>query len=392
MVNMVNYNVTIIRCRGRSLEGKLTYGDIADKLVKNLQLKLLKCGIKKFRVERGNSGILIYSRDSISVLKCATTVFGVTSVSPAIEVNADIYEITNVGSQAVIERISDGCTFTVKARGEFKNLPFTGRDVEVCLSAEVLLKAEERGFENIRTNWRKPYIRVFVDVEGGKSYIYFNRHRGIGGLPYGIKGKILSIVSGDINYAVSTWIMAREGYSIIPVQFNLNPCTSRGDNDKAINILKRILEYTPEERFRLYLFDHTYPIKIFTRRVPREMMCIVCRAVMYKVAEKLCNSLKANGIVASENMESPPKTSLSIIDSFIRIPILRPLTKFNKCKVRSIARRIGVYDEKISEAEKCILAFKGAVNYEAITRVLEEINWSSIVNKEYRTLTIKEVK
>jgi thiamine biosynthesis protein ThiI len=381
---MSNYNVLIIKCGGGRLEDRER---IASKLAENIQFKLLRyCG--RFKIIVRGCEVLIYSEDPLSMLKHITTVFGVKSIIPAIEVNTDIHEIVDIGSQAVAGKIGGGDTFTVKARGKFKNLIFTSRDVEVCLSAEILLKTEEVGVRNVRTSLRKPHIRVFVDVKNGKSHIYFEKYKGIGGLPYGIRGKILSIISPDIKSAVSTWITAREGYIIVPIQFSLGRYASRGYEVNTINTLSRIREYIPEEKLKVYLFNHTYSIRKIIKEVPREIMCTVCKVVMYKVAENLCREIKANGIIAYENR----RVKLSAIDKFINVPLLRPLNRLSKYRIREVTKRIGLNNGL--EVLECTLAPRRhtiGADVDTVMEILEDIKWINIVNREYKTLKVKEL-
>jgi len=381
---MIKYNVLIIKCGGGRLEDR---EKIVSKLAENIRFKLLGCG-GRFKIIVRGCEVLIYSEDPLSILKHITTVFGVKSIIPAIEVNTDIHEIVDIGSQAVAGKISGGDTFTVNARGEFKNLSFTGRDVEVCLSAEILLKTEEVGIRNVRTSLRKPHIRVFVDVKNGKSHIYFEKYKGIGGLPYGIRGKILSIISGDIKSAVSTWITAREGYIIVPMQFSLGGYASRGYEVNTINTLNRIREYIPEEKLKVYLFNHTYSIRKIIREVPKEIICTVCKVVMYKVAENLCREIKANGIIAYENR----RVNLSAIDKFINVPLFRPLNRLSKYRIREIAKRIGLNNDW--EVLECTLAPRKhniGADANTVMEILEDIKWINIVNREYKTLKVKEL-
>jgi len=381
---MINYNVLIIKCGGGRLEDR---EEIVSKLVENIQFKLLRYG-GRFKIIVRDCEVLIYSEDPLSMLKHITTVFGVKSIIPAIEVNTDIHEIVDIGSQAVAGKIGRGDTFTVNARGEFKNLPFTSRDVEVCLSAEILLKTEEAGIRNVRTSLRKPHIKVFVDVKNGKSHIYFEKYKGIGGLPYGIRGKILSIIYGDIKSAVSTWITAREGYIIVPMQFSLGRYASRGYEVNTINTLSRIKEYIPEEKLKVYLFNHTYSIRKIIKEAPREMMCTVCKVIMYKIAENLCRDIKANGIVAYENC----RVNLSAIDKFINVPLFRPLNRLSKNRIRKYAKKIGLNNGW--EVFECTLASRKHIteaDADTVMEILEDINWINIVNREYKTLKVKEI-
>ncbi|MEM2793429.1 MAG: THUMP domain-containing protein, partial [Candidatus Methanomethylicia archaeon] len=344
------------------------------------------------KIAVGSSEVFIYSEDPLSILKYIITVFGVASIIPAVEVKTDIHEITSIGSQVVARRISRGSTFAVRVRGQLENLSFTSRDIEVCLSAEILSRAEEKGIENVKTSLRKPHIKVFVNVKGRKSYIYFEKYKGVGGLPYGIRGKILSIILGDIKSAISTWIMAREGYVIVPVQFSLDQYASGEYEARITNILRRLREYIPEEKLKIYLFNHTYSIEELNRKISREMICTVCRMIMYKVVEKLCKDIKANGIVVCEEYRSYKSNILSI-DGFINVPIFKPLKGLSKYKIRRIAEEIGLYNDW--EVQECSLTtgkYALEVDLKNIIGILEDINWISIVNKEYKTVVVKELK
>ena len=67
-----------------------------------------------------------------------------------------------------------------------------------------------------RASPESPY-KVYVDVIGSGAYVYLERVPGPGGLPLGVSGSAIAMISGSIDSFVSAYMAMRRGFRIIGV-------------------------------------------------------------------------------------------------------------------------------------------------------------------------------
>ena len=56
-----------------------------------------------------------------------------------------------------------------------------------------------------------PDATVVVHVIQGSTYVYADSIVGVGGLPVGTAGKVVSLLSSGIDSPVATWMVGRRG-------------------------------------------------------------------------------------------------------------------------------------------------------------------------------------
>jgi thiamine biosynthesis protein ThiI len=105
----------------------------------------------------------------------------------------------------------------------------------------------------------------------------------------------------------------------------------------------------------------------------RKYSCLLCKRMMYRVAERLAEQLHAEGIVTGEaigEQASQTMTNLRVLNSAVKdYPVHRPLLGFDKAETEAIARKIGTYRFSSKNAGACT-----AVPYQPSTKAkLEEV-------------------
>jgi len=81
---------------------------------------------------------------------------------------------------------------------------------------------------------------------------------------------------------------------------------------------------------------------------PGELICVLCKRMMYRVAERLAAHEGADGLVTGDaigEQASQTLKNLRVIDAVLRdMPVHRPLLCFDKDETVRLARRIGTYE------------------------------------------------
>ena len=288
------------------------------------------------------------------IAKCVR-VFGVASVSPAIEAPKDIDEIGRLAAdfmQKIIDE-EDVHTFKVKGKRADKSFAIESPEIGRIVGAIILKQCKVLG-----VNVHNPDVTVTVDVRREGAYIFRDKIKGFGGLPLGTNGKGLILMSGGIDSPVAAFMMAKRGMSIEAVHFHSYPYTSQRAQKKVEDLVRVLAGYMGTVRMHVI---NLLPIQEqIVQNCPEDETTLLVRRFMMRIAEQI--ALKNNdmilitgedlGQVASQTAEA-----LVVTDSVVKMPVMRPLIAMDKIDIMDKAREIGTYDISIQPYEDCCTVF-----------------------------------
>ncbi len=172
--------------------------------------------------------------------------------------------------------------------------------------------------------------------------------------------KLISLISGGIDAPVATHIMIQRDAKIVLVHMDVRSSIDRRPIEN-VKKLASILAKTAKKDLRLYLVPYGNNQKEIAEKCPQNLMCILCRRTMYRVAEAIAEKEGANGIVTGENLgqvASQTLDNLAAEDCAISLPVHRPLLGFDKEDVIRAAKAIGTYEISTLPGEGCSMAPK----------------------------------
>jgi thiamine biosynthesis protein ThiI len=97
--------------------------------------------------------------------------------------------------------------------------------------------------------------------------------------------------------------------------------------------------------------------------------------MMVKYAEKIAEKEKADALVMGDSLgqvASQTLQNLLVVDSAVKIPILRPLIGFDKEDIVKIARQIGTYELSILPSAGCTAVPNKPATRAKLEDILEE--------------------
>ena len=173
------------------------------------------------------------------IAKCVR-VFGVASVSPAVEAPKDIDEIGRLAAEMMQQIIEEEGVQTFKVKGKRADKSFAIESPEIgrVVGAIILKKCKV-----LRVDVHNPDVTITVDVRREGAYIFRDKIKGFGGLPLGTNGKGLILMSGGIDSPVAAFMMAKRGMSIEAVHFHSYPYTSQRAQKKVEDLVKVLAGY-----------------------------------------------------------------------------------------------------------------------------------------------------
>ncbi len=348
-------NIYIVRSGEAALKGQNK--PYFEKMLAERIKKLLK---RKWDVSVQRQGGLIFVRADRSIpeeeiIKELRKVFGIASISPAVECEPDMEKIGQAAVRymnALIER--DGIkTFKVEAKRADKSFPVESPEIGRRIGAAVL-----KGCRVLKVDVHDPDVYLFVHVRQGVCYLYQNKIRGFGGLPLGTNGKGLVLLSGGIDSPVAAFMMARRGMQIEAVHFHSYPYTSERARVKVEELAGILAVYC--SRFRLHTVNMLPVQEEIVKHCPEEEMTIHLRRFMMMTAEKIAEKSGCDMLITGESLgqvASQTAQALVVTDSVVDMPVMRPLIALDKVEIMDIARDIGTYGKSIEPYEDCCTVF-----------------------------------
>jgi thiamine biosynthesis protein ThiI len=110
----------------------------------------------------------------------------------------------------------------------------------------------------------------------------------------------------------------------------------------------------------MYIVPHGKNLETFMEKAPRKLTCLLCKRMMYRIAERIADIERAEGIVTGEaigEQASQTITNLRVLDeAAVNYPIFRPLLGFDKTETEELARKIGTFETSTRKAKGCTAA------------------------------------
>lgn len=281
-----------------------------------------------------------------NVISILGHIFGIAYVAPAMETSLEKTEITNTVIGLCNEIDFD--SFRISTRRSNHNFPFSSQTMNEDVGATIQNKF------NKKVDLSNPALNCHIDLLDKSGFVYGHRFEGPGGLPEGVSGKVVIMMSGGIDSPVASYFARRRGADPLYVHFHSIPFTTEASVHKVRDLISVLSEYGPKQKLILVPFgeiqneimDHT-PVK-FRVLLYRRFMLRIVTAIADQEGAKAIYTGEALGQVASQTLEN-----MDAIQRITNIPVMRPLIGFDKNDIIAIARDIGTYDISILPHEDC---------------------------------------
>lgn len=341
----------LIRFSGEiAIKSRNTRARFQVRLAENLRQALATEGYEG-RVERQWSRFLVDTRDPAAAVALAR-VFGVSSVSVAERRPWESHEDTVRQATTYFAPKVSGRRFAVRARctgNHHRGRPSTSA-IERDLGAALLSRSAGVDLDN-------PEVTAFVELHPDAVYLFSERIPGPGGLPLGVEGRALSLISGGFDSAVASWTMLKRGVGLDYVFFNLGGAAHREGVLRVLDVLTQRWSYG--DRPSLVEIDFRPLVAELEAKIRPRYWQIVLKRLMVKAAREVAGQRHLPALVTGEavgQVSSQTLHNLAAISRAVELPILRPLVGFNKEEIVTIARRIGTFEPSAEVKEYCALA------------------------------------
>jgi thiamine biosynthesis protein ThiI len=324
------------------------------KLISNINRRLKVFG--KFRIYAVQSTIYVEPQgdcDMDGAYEAVKTIFGIVAVSRAAACEKDKNAIFETAKRYLGDELSRAKSFKVETKRSDKAFPMTS--IQLSQYVGGLLNDL---YPDVKVDVHNPEFTVHLEVRDYAAYVHGPSEEGAGGMPVGINGRAVSLLSGGIDSPVSTYMIAKRGVSIIPVHFFSFPYTSELAKEKVVELGKLLTRYCGRMKLEIVPFTHIQ--EEIRAKCPEELFTLIMRRFMMRISDKIADYNECKAIVTGENLgqvASQTLEAMAVTEECVSLPVLRPVIGMDKKEIVVLANKIGTFETSILPYEDCCTVF-----------------------------------
>jgi thiamine biosynthesis protein ThiI len=321
------------------------------RLVRNIRAATSDLEVTRVVQKMGRIEVMLGSPDAWEpVAARLRQVFGIANFSRAALVPLDVDGI----AAAILSDLGDTdvATFRVSARRADKRFPLTSPQIEREIGGRI---KQAKGW---RVDLDDPELTIHVEALTGDAFYYFGKEAGPGGMPTGVSGRVVALLSGGIDSPVAAYRLMKRGCRVIPVHFHSYPILSRASQEKVrelVALLTRYQQYT-----RLYTVAFGEIQQQIMLAVRPALRVVIYRRLMLRIAEAIAHKAHAQALVTGEvigQVASQTLENMASIAAVAALPVFRPLIGMDKDEIIAEAQRLGTFPISIIEDQDCCQLF-----------------------------------
>ena len=326
-----------------------------DKLQANIYRRLNHLG--QFRVYTRQSTTYVEPMsdecDMDGAWEALKKVFGVVGLSRARACDKDKDAILAAAREYLGDKLAAARTFKVETKRADKTFPMTSIQLSQYVGGEL-----DELYPNLQVDVHHPELTVYVEIRDYAAFVHANPDPGAGGLPVGINGRAVSLLSGGIDSPVASWMIAKRGVALDMVHFFSYPYTSPEAKDKVLELARLLTPWTG--RLTVHVVPFTAIQEELRRSCPQELFTLIMRRFMMRISQAVADRCGAKALVTGEclgQVASQTMEAMAVTGAVTRLPILRPVVGMDKEDIVRVAREIGTFDTSILPYEDCCTVF-----------------------------------
>ena len=283
----------------------------------------------------------------------AHTVFGVISLCRCRPCEKELDAIFDTVNAYLGDELLAAKSFKVESKRSDKRFPLNS----IQLSQEIGGRIAER-YPSLKVDVHHPDYTVYVEIRDHAAYIHGPAEQGAGGLPTGVGGRAMVLLSGGIDSPVAGYMIAKRGVELEAVHFFSYPYTSELAKDKVLELARLMTRYCG--RMTVNIVGFTEIQEAIRDNCPEEFFTLVMRRFMMMISERIARDHGCGCLVTGENLgqvASQTMEAMAVTGACVDLPIFQPLIGMDKEEIVTIARKIGTMETSILPYEDCCTVF-----------------------------------
>ena len=326
-----------------------------NKLRQNVRRRMRPYG--NFDVYIMQSTVYVVPEDSDADVdgawEACKSIFGVVSICRCRPCEKNLDAIFNAIEEYLGEDLDAASSFKVESKRSDKSFPMTS----IQLSQEIGGRLAE-AHPTCDVDVHHPGYTVYVEVRDLAAYVHGPAEPGAGGLPTGVGGRAMCLLSGGIDSPVAAYMIAKRGVEIECVHFFSYPYTSQLAKDKVLELARLVTKYSG--RMTVNIVSFTEIQEASRDNCPEEYFTLIMRRFMMEISQRIAKHHGCGALITGENLgqvASQTMEAMTVTGAVVDIPIFMPLVGMDKEEIVTIARKIGTMETSILPYEDCCTVF-----------------------------------
>ena len=386
----------IILCKlGEVVLKGLNRHSFETKLMSNIRRRTQKFG--KFRIYSRQSTIYVEpmedSCDLAGAYAGCKQVFGLIAIARAVPCEKSKEAILDTARAYLGDELRKAKSFKVETKRADKSFPMGSIEISQWVGGML-----HDAFPHLKVDVHDPELTVYVEVREDAAYVHAPAEPAAGGLPLGMGGRALSLLSGGIDSPVSSYMMAKRGVVLEMLHFAAPPYTSDLARQKVLQLARELTPWCG--RMSVHIVPLTQIQEQIRRECPEEYFTLITRRFMMRIADRLAKEFDCRALITGENLgqvASQTMEALRVSEDVTDLPVLRPLIGMDKEEIVRIARHIGTFDTSILPYEDCCTVFtprhpKTKPHVEEVREIESVLDIQGLVDKALSQREVVKVK
>ena len=325
------------------------------KLMSNIRRRTQRCG--KFKIYSRQSTIYVEPAEETCDLDAAydacKKVFGIIAIARAVPCPKEKEAIFATAKEYLGPALLAAKSFKVESKRSDKSFPMGSIQLSQWVGG-----ALHDAFPHLTVDVHNPELTVYLEVREDAAYVHGPAEAAAGGLPIGMGGHAVSLLSGGIDSPVSSYMIAKRGVQLELLHFASPPYTSQQAREKVLQLAQELTVWCG--RLTVHIVPFTEIQEEIRRKCPEDHFTLIMRRFMMRLADRLAHELCCKALVTGESLgqvASQTIQALCVSDDAATMPVLRPLIGMDKEEIVRIARYVGTFDTSILPYEDCCTVF-----------------------------------
>ncbi|MBQ9838968.1 MAG: tRNA 4-thiouridine(8) synthase ThiI [Oscillospiraceae bacterium] len=326
-----------------------------NKLRQNVRRRMRPYG--NFDVYIMQSTVYVQPEDEMADVEGAweacRSIFGVVSLCRCRPCEKDLDAIFEAVEEYLGDDLDAAESFKVESKRSDKRFPLTS----IGISQEIGGRLAE-AHPGTRVDVHNPEYTVFVEIRDLAAYVHGPAEPGAGGLPTGVGGRAMCLLSGGIDSPVAAYMMAKRGMEIECVHFFSYPYTSQLAKDKVLELARLVTRYCG--RMTVNIVSFTQIQEAIRDNCPEEFFTLIMRRFMMEIAQRVGKDDGCGALITGENLgqvASQTMEAMTVTGAVVDVPVFMPLIGMDKEEIVTIARKIGTMETSVLPYEDCCTVF-----------------------------------
>ena len=281
------------------------------------------------------------------------SIFGVVSLCRCRPCEKNLGAIFNAIEEYLGDELDCAKSFKVESKRSDKAFPMTS----IAISQDIGGRLAE-AHPHVEVDVHHPDYVVYVEVRDLAAYVHGPAEPGAGGLPTGVGGRAMCLLSGGIDSPVAAYMIAKRGVEIECVHFFSYPYTSQLAKDKVLELARLVTKYSG--RMTVNVVSFTQIQEAIRDNCPEEFFTLIMRRFMMEISQRIAKGDGCGALITGENLgqvASQTMEAMAVTGAVVDIPIFMPLVGMDKEEIVTIARKIGTLETSILPYEDCCTVF-----------------------------------